>query len=360
MVVVLDMVVAGDADGRYMAASTQNSEPFPDECDSSSAWNDPHDEFMSETHSPCSTRPRLHHNNKEKQQEEEEKKKREEEEEATYLRRLSQIPNHLQFNKYVTGHYRPPLDFAGCLKSLTYFHNETINVITHGVPVLMVVCWLPWMLPWSQLKDVPWLPTTHALSCLSPWVGSTIYHLFMCHQGGSTTYRFLLKLDLLGIWVTQSLGGLVTICASIHCIDGALQSKILLVYLGICVFCLYQAMTVKTVWGRRFAFISPFSVRVAAFLLRCSSLGGGHPDSVYYIVMQDLLACVGAYIGAVNIPEKWFPGRLDLLFNSHHIMHILVLLAVYHMHQAAYMDLTWMTHQDPCGSPINADLLTTI
>ena len=47
---------------------------------------------------------------------------------------------------------------------------------------------------------------------------------------------------------------------------------------------------------------------------------------------QDLLAILGGYIGAVNIPEKWFPGKLDLVFNSHHIMHVLVVAAVYHMH----------------------------
>ena len=60
------------------------------------------------------------------------------------------------------------------------------------------------------------------------------------------------------------------------------------------------------------------------------------------IIVQDLLAILGGYIGAVNIPEKWsvrdfpeieesrhrliarFPGKVDLVFNSHNIMHVLV------------------------------------
>lgn len=38
-------------------------------------------------------------------------------------------------------------------------------------------------------------------------------------------------------------------------------------------------------------------------------------------------------IGAMHIPEKWFPGAVDMWLNSHNIMHILVVMAVYSMHQ---------------------------
>ena len=52
--------------------------------------------------------------------------------------------------------------------------------------------------------------------------------------------------------------------------------------------------------------------------------GGGAPDTTSHVVLQDLIAIIGVYIGAVRIPEKWFPGQLDLVFNSHNIMHVLV------------------------------------
>lgn len=42
------------------------------------------------------------------------------------------IPKHLQFNPYIETGYRPLLSVWGCLMSLFYFHNETINIITHG------------------------------------------------------------------------------------------------------------------------------------------------------------------------------------------------------------------------------------
>ena len=48
------------------------------------------------------------------------------------LLKIHQIPSHLRFNKYVLTHYRPTTNFIGCLKSLFYLHNETVNILTHG------------------------------------------------------------------------------------------------------------------------------------------------------------------------------------------------------------------------------------
>lgn len=60
-------------------------------------------------------------------------------------------------------------------------------------------------------------------------------------------------------------------------------------------------------------------------------------------LFQDIFAISGGIIGATNIPERWFPGTLDLIANSHHFMHVMVLLAAYQMHKAVSMDLVWMT-----------------
>ena len=45
---------------------------------------------------------------------------------------LQQIPTHLRFNRFVLSHYRAPTDWRGCISSLGYMHNETINILTHG------------------------------------------------------------------------------------------------------------------------------------------------------------------------------------------------------------------------------------
>jgi len=93
--------------------------------------------------------------------------------------------------------------------------------------------------------------------------------------------------------------------------------------------------------------------------LRFIGKGGGNQHSFTHVILQDLIAVLGAIIGATNVPERWFPpGALDLFCNSHHVMHVLVVYAVYHMHTAAVLDLTWMSDiKDDkliCSSDISA------
>ncbi|XP_071521088.1 progestin and adipoQ receptor family member 4 isoform X3 [Panulirus ornatus] len=211
------------------------------------------------------------------------------------------IPKHLQFNPYIETGYRPLLSVWGCLMSLFYFHNETINIITHGVPMLYILLWWRTLLPWSEIT-VPILPWTHLVSTVSPWVGSTIYHLFMNHRAGETCYKSLLHLDMFGIWITQSFGALTTVYASVSCLSSSWIWRVLAVYCIVSLWCLYK----------------------------------------------DFLAVLGGFVGALRVPEKWVPGRLDLLANSHHIMHVVVVYAVYHLHQGAVLDLVWLSGNTTC------------
>nr|CAH7742379.1 unnamed protein product [Callosobruchus chinensis] len=43
------------------------------------------------------------------------------------------MPKHLQFNPYILTGYRPLSDAWGCVNSITYLHNETINIVSHGM-----------------------------------------------------------------------------------------------------------------------------------------------------------------------------------------------------------------------------------
>lgn len=45
---------------------------------------------------------------------------------------IKEMPDHLQFNPYILDGYRPLQPPLGCVKSLFQWHNETVNIITHG------------------------------------------------------------------------------------------------------------------------------------------------------------------------------------------------------------------------------------
>jgi predicted membrane channel-forming protein YqfA (hemolysin III family) len=258
------------------------------------------------------------------------------------LQNRSQIPLHLRFNRYVLDHYRPPTDSIGCLYSLFYIHNETVNIFTHAVPIFAILLSLPVILPWDDIS-IPYLPFVHIFACVAPWVGSTIYHLFMNHKQGYPMYRLLLMTDMIGIWIAQNLGSLTSICATFYCFGLRAQCSILTAFAVAALFSLFKAIKARCPWERRYSFLLPFGFRLAVVAARMSGYGGGHPDALIHLVMQDFVAITGAYIGASNIPERWFPGNLDLICNSHHFMHILVLYAAFQMHLAVKLDLVWMT-----------------
>lgn len=263
------------------------------------------------------------------------------------LLRLHDVPFHLQFNRYIRTGYRPQMCLWECAMSLFHWHNETVNILTHGIPLMCIAISIPYLLPWQDIS-VPFLPYSHVVAIMSPWLGSSIYHLFMNHKRGEDLYDRLLQLDMVGIWVTQSFGALTTVYASIYCLPLPLKRFTLVFYAILSGVALYKAMVARDPWQRRLSFTLQFCLRACLFCLRLTSLGGGDPSSIMHVILQDTLAILGGAIGALRVPERWIPGRLDNFGNSHHIMHVLVVVAIVHMHVAARYDLVWMSKDGEC------------
>lgn len=264
------------------------------------------------------------------------------------------MPQHLQFNPYVLTGYRPLQGVKGCLSSLFYVHNETINILTHGIPIVYILATVPAMMPWE--KEFRFLSWCHLVGSVAPWCGSFVYHLFMNLELGESAYYRLLQLDMLGIWISQSFGALPMVTATVYCLGWPLKWLIIISYSMLCIWGLYKAMTASSPWQRRLCFLLPFTMRIMLTLLRISKLGGGNPSSLTHVFLQDAVSAVGGVIGAMHIPEKWFPGSVDIYLNSHNIMHVLVVMAVYSMHQATIRDIEWMQNSECSPSNLTSSL----
>lgn len=264
------------------------------------------------------------------------------------------MPQHLQFNPYVLTGYRPLQGVKGCLSSLFYVHNETINILTHGIPIVYILATVPAVMPWE--KEFRFLSWCHLVGSVAPWCGSFVYHLFMNLELGESAYYRLLQLDMLGIWISQSFGALPMVTATVYCLGWPLKWFIIISYSLLCIWGLYKAMTASSPWQRRLCFLLPFMMRIMLTLLRISKLGGGNPSSLTHVFLQDAVSAVGGVIGAMHIPEKWFPGSVDIYLNSHNIMHVLVVMAVYSMHQATVRDIEWMQNAECSRSNLTSSL----
>ncbi|XP_058977717.1 mucin-5AC [Musca domestica] len=261
------------------------------------------------------------------------------------------MPQYLQFNPYVLKGYRPLQTFKGCLLSLFYWHNETINILTHAIPIVYILAIVPGLMPWES--GYRFLSFCHVFGSVAPWCGSFVYHLFMNIERGENVYYTLLKLDMVGIWVSQSFGALPFVTATTFCFSPKWKSLIIVSYCLLSLWGLYKALTASSPWQRRLCFALPFSMRSILIFFRTLGLVGGNPVAMSHVYLQDAVSIIGGAIGAMRIPEKWLPGLVDFYLNSHNIMHVLVVIAVYSMHMATIKDFEWMSNTN-CEAFTNA------
>ncbi|XP_039963701.1 uncharacterized protein LOC120776773 isoform X2 [Bactrocera tryoni] len=267
------------------------------------------------------------------------------------LQKWQDMPKYLQFNPYVLNGYRPLTTFRGCLWSLFSWHNETVNILTHAIPIFYILAIVPGLMPWEQ--EYRFLSFCHLFGSVAPWCGSFIYHLFMNIESGEHVYYTLLKLDMVGIWVSQSFGALPLVTATTFCFSPFWKWFIILSYCLLSLWGLYKALTASSPWQRRLCFALPFTMRSILTLFRTMDVWvGGSRIALSHVYLQDGVSILGGAIGALRIPEKWFPGVVDFYLNSHNIMHVLVVVAVYSMHKATVKDFEWMSATN-CNAPAN-------
>ncbi|MEQ2194230.1 hypothetical protein XENOCAPTIV_025697, partial [Xenoophorus captivus] len=209
-----------------------------------------------------------------------------------------------------------------------------------GIPLVCFLVLLPLNIPWSQIS-VTWLGVVHFLACLSPQLGSVVYHLFMNHEGGEPVYHTLLKLDVCGICMINTLGALPIVYITLWCYP-FIRTVSLLVYILLSIYGIYCAVTARSSVRRLRSFAWQALFRLSFFLLRWVGMGGGSPTSLRHFLMMDALAVLGGVINITRIPERFRPGLFDYWCNSHQIMHVLVVGSILYLHWGVLDDLLWI------------------
>ncbi|XP_051824680.1 progestin and adipoQ receptor family member 4-like [Antechinus flavipes] len=257
----------------------------------------------------------------------------------------AQTPSHLQFNPFVLTGYRPSSSTLGCVLSLFYLHNELGNIYIHGLALLVFLVLLPLTIPWGQLGWGCWLGGTHCLACLAPPAGSVLYHLFMCHQGGSRVYTRLLALDMCGVWLANSLGALPMIHSTLTCWP-RLRLVILLLYTLLSIKAGWHAVTARSNMARLQAFGWQAITRLLVFGIRALGVGSGAPGALPCYLRMDALALLGGLVNVARLPESWNPGAFDYWCNSHQIMHVLSVISILQLHAGVVPDLLWAANHN--------------
>jgi adiponectin receptor len=252
------------------------------------------------------------------------------------LHTFEEIPNWHQDNPYVRTGYRPVSNSVqSCVFSLSYLHNETLNIYTHLLPALGLALLLPTLQlkifevhPSASFKDrliLALAPTTAVVT----FSLSAIYHTLMNHSHAVSA--FCLLLDFVGI------------------LSLILSSFISGIYVGF--YC--DPLLQKTYWGMINVLITISALlvlhpklqgpswrphRTTAFVLTALSgftpIGHGmirygwedmfNRSGLPWWLAEGLWYGLGVVFFASRIPEKLAWAKYDLVGSSHQLFHVCV------------------------------------
>lgn len=260
---------------------------------------------------------------------------------------FTHLPHWLQDNDYLHHFHRPPLpSFSACFKSIFRIHTETGNIWTHMLGCLMFIGITTYFLTRPSFE----VQLQEKLIFSAFFVGAIVclgfsfaFHTVSCHS--EVVGKLFSKLDYCGIALLIMGSFVPWLYYGFYC---HYQPKV--IYLTV-VCVLGSASIITSLWDK-FSSSELRPVRAGVFM--AFGLSGVVP-AIHYIVMEGLFSHIsrtsigwlalmgslyiaGALIYAFRIPEKWFPGKCDVWFQSHQIFHVLVIAAAFvHYHGISEM-----------------------
>ncbi|VDN55882.1 unnamed protein product [Dracunculus medinensis] len=252
------------------------------------------------------------------------------------------MPDWLQDNEYLRTGHRPPLpSFGSCVKSIFSLHTETGNIWTHMYGCAAFIGVAAWFLTrpsdliqWQE-KFVFSFFFMGAIACLGM---SFSFHTLQCHS--AEVGRLFSKLDYTGITLLIVGSFIPWIYYGFHC-----RPQPMIIYLTM-INVLGVAALVVSLWDR---FAKPHFRPVRAIVFVAMGLSSIFPVfhnlitdgphfllnelSLHWLVLMGVLYLIGAALYATRTPERFFPGKCDIWFQSHQIFHMFVVAAAFvHFH----------------------------
>jgi len=266
---------------------------------------------------------------------------------------FSSLPKWLQDNDFLIRGHRPPLpSFSACIKSIFRIHTETGNIWTHLVGCVAFIGVALYFLTRPSLE----IPLQEKLVFAAFFLGavmclglSSAFHTFHCHS--EFVGKLFSKLDYCGIALLIMGSFVPWLYYGFYC---DFQPKV--IYLSVVVV-LGITSIIVSMWDR---FGEPKFRPLRAGIFMGFGLSGIVPAVHYsiaegwwnaisraslgWLILMGFLYIIGACVYALRVPERWFPGKCDIWFQSHQLFHIFVILAAFvHYHGISEMAVYRLT-----------------
>jgi len=289
------------------------------------------------------------------------------------------VPPFLRNNPFILKYYRTYFSFSLCLKSLFLWHNETVNIWTHLIGVLVFAAFSLFTITssiyrvWNGSRiyfaDVCIMLVYECLA-INCFLSSTLYHTFNCHS--RKTWQVCYKCDLSGI--SGLIGGsfFPALYFQLRCYF-AWQ----VVYISsIAVFALLGMVFPFIPVANKARAVKIFRI-VRTLLFLCMVGSGIIPAAHWFIAMKPmqltnseyslfagltamlLLYGIGLVFWVFKLPERFYPGFFDLIGHSHNIWHVFIVLAA--VTWWVFMNMMWSRSSTAtCPSIVHSSPLSII
>lgn len=273
------------------------------------------------------------------------------------LLNVEEMPVAWRSNPHVASGYKFCRNYMECLKSTVQLHNETCNIWTHLVGLMVMVWILFWHLPntelWKEVRGVDRIPMLVFLFAAIKCLGcSVVWHTF-CNIRHHHVHTRMACVDYTGIMNLITASILTTEYAALYCHLNVRNAYI-------------AFTTVCGIFGAVFACHKSFNdylgLRVTFFVTfaLCGAIAGFHAMAyegvlpilnLYLPVIKSLLCYgLGVVVYASRFPERFCKNNfLNYVGMSHNLWHIAVFGGIYY-HYKACLQLLEHNHGLQCIS----------
>jgi len=247
------------------------------------------------------------------------------------------LPEWLGDNHFLLQKHRPPANSVReCLISIASIHSETVNIWTHLIGALCVaVTFALFLVDNHRQMDITDFISfsvffISAILCLT---FSTLLHVFINYS--PKVMVTVSKLDYTGINILI-FGSMIPVIHYLFYCDFKLKT----IYISVLTVLSIASMIVTS----SAACAKPQFRAFKAILFIALGLYGVAPAThaclihgfpkMFQMGFLYLVIMAVAYIGggvtyAIRVPERFFPGRFDIVGQSHQILHVAVIAAIY-------------------------------
>lgn len=271
---------------------------------------------------------------------------------AKYGLKHCQIPDVFRAPFIVSGYRRPGLSFWECIRSLLRSSNETVNVWSHLLALVLFVAVNMTSLPTDDPFVLPLISFAVGISFV--YFISSFAHLFNCMSENSHRICFFFDYAAIGFYTFAAGQALFfysrTAGASVwamHDSQAIFQTVSVVFSLLLTVSCCasshprwkdYRAvLRVAVLVVNWLVITSPYTVR---WLLHDHNTDPAYNGvSIVYFKRHIIFCGLGAAVYAARVPERLMTGVFDNFGQSHNLAHILIAMGIQQAFYTAQADL---------------------